>query len=543
MISLALLGGIMAHAESPAAEEISSGGLYSVIEFIFHGPQQDPTDVPARDIDFWAMFRHESGVPEYKIHGFWDGDGKGGISGDVFKIRFCPTKIGRWDLVQVHSNIAKLSGQRQGEHIVVTSSDHPGFWVADPDSPGQRWYMRSDGTHQYIFGNTHYSFLSGYKIGNEPAGNNIADDVRANIEYFRKLRFTLNGDRYPHPTVKPFFDSSGNPTDDGDYSHRQNPKWFHQRADLAVRTAYDVDLIADLILAGPDAEDSRAILRASHNDGDPTPFLKYVAARYGSYPNVWICLCNEFDIKQAQYSFEEIVRFGQVISEFLPYPTPLSVHSSGRRGWYKEFDDLPPWNDHQIIQKKLKSIASSADAIYAAWEGTEDKGSRNKPTINDELSYEGLGDKHTWDDTVESHLGAFLGGGYGTTGEKPGNKTGQYFRGKFDPTEHTSAVNLGWLRDVIDANITFWKMASDLSIFSNLDPGSRGMAWPENEYVLGTDKLHDGIVAHLPTGTWTVSQYDVIAREAKTLSNQASGDFTFTAPDSRAVLFHFKKNE
>ena len=77
------------------AAELGKAAQYSVFELTFEGPVQGPKDVSARDIEFWARFRHESGSPEYKIHGFWDGDGKGGITGDVFKIRFCPTKPGR----------------------------------------------------------------------------------------------------------------------------------------------------------------------------------------------------------------------------------------------------------------------------------------------------------------------------------------------------------------------------------------------------------------------------------------------------------------
>jgi len=56
--------------------EIGKAGVYSIVELTFHGPEQNETDVPARDIDFWVRFRHESGSPEYKIHGLWDGDGR-----------------------------------------------------------------------------------------------------------------------------------------------------------------------------------------------------------------------------------------------------------------------------------------------------------------------------------------------------------------------------------------------------------------------------------------------------------------------------------
>jgi hypothetical protein len=167
---------------------------------------------------------------------------------------------------------------------------------------------------------------------------------------------------------------------------------------------------------------------------------------------------------------------------------------------------------------------------------------RKMPTVNDELSYEGKGDKHTEHDTIESHLGAFLGGGYGTTGEKPGSKLGQYFKGCFNPAEHTSADNLKYLREIIDASVTFWKMAPDTSIFSNLHRDFRALAWPGHEYVLGTNKARINIVANLPDGTWAIKRYDIINKKEKTLNESASGRFTFDATGSRAVMFHFKRN-
>jgi hypothetical protein len=522
-------------------EELGRGEVYSVVELSFAGPRQRPRDIPARDLDFWVRFQHESGSPEVKIHGFWDGDGQGGMSGDVFKVRLCPTKTGRWNLVEVHSSKQELDGQKQGDYVIATASDHPGFWIVDDESPDQRWYRRSDGSHQYIFGNTHYSFLSGYEPGDKPSGNDIAADIAGNAEYFKKLRFTAYGDRYPNPKEKPFFDDDGRMTDSGDDCQRPNPRWFNQRVDLAVQTAWKHDLIADLILCGPDTEQSRSVLRAAHNNGDPEPYLKYIAARYGSFPNVWICLCNEYEIKKPKYSEEQIARFGRIIRQYLPYPTPLSVHSTPRTLWSANFDALPDWNDHMIIQKKIRNLPDAADVIRQTRQKPRG-GKRNMPTVNDELSYEGKGDKHTEQDTIESHFGVFLGGGYGTTGEKPGSKLGQYFRGRFDPSEHTAADNLKYLREIIDEHITFWKMAPDLSRFSNVDKDSRGLAWTGREYVLGTNKRRRGIIAKLPDGTWTVRRYDIISKQSKTLSESARGRFTFDAPDSRAVMFHFTKN-
>jgi len=516
--------------------------LYSIHELKFVGPDCEPLHKPAADIELVTLWHHQSGEPSYRIYGFWDGDGKGNPAGNVFKVRFCPTKPGNWTLIRTTSNDPSLNTQHEGYTLDCTQSSLKGFWIPDEQTAG-RWYRRSDGSHQYIVGNTMYSFLSEHD-DKGPTGGNIADDIRANSRYFKKVRFSIMPDRYPHPNEKPFLDDSGTPTDDGNFSGRPNPSWFHRRVDLAVSTALENDLIADLILNGPDTEESRSVLQASRNNGDCTALLKYVAARYGSYPNVWICLANEFDIKRPSYSPQQIARFGQTIRQFLPYATPLSVHAKPR-DWYRELNTNPPWHDHVILQNKIKKLHIAADLIAANYPLGP-----NKPVIDDELAYEGAGDGWSEADVIESHLGAFLGGGYGTTGQKPAQKRGHYFFGNFKPNEHLSADNLLWLRQVIDQDITFWQMTpaddpnkkdSKTGIFDNIDPEFRAMHWLDHQYVLGTNKARAGIRANLPAGKWTVTCYDAIAKTSSQLASNAEGIFSFDASDSRAALFIFIK--
>lgn len=524
------------------ATELTSVPQYSVAEIAFRGPMQHASATPTRDIQLAVTFQHESGAPEFTVQGFFDGDGQGGIEGDVFKVRFCPTQPGTWKLIAVESNRPELANQHLNAVLSSTPSQLHGFWQVDPTSPGNRWYQRSDGSHAYIVGNTHYTFLTERGLQGLPTGGNIADDIAANAKYFKKLRFGLQSGQYPHPSEKPWLDDSGQPTDDGNFCHRPNPAWFHCRVDLAVKCGLEHDLITDLILAGPDTPESRTTLKAEHNGGDATPYLRYIAARYSSYPNVWICLCNEYDIKQPRYTQAEIADLGVSLRKYLAYPTPLSVHDGSRIGWSAKFDTLPDWADHQIIQKKLRAIAPAADAIAYVTSGIDGTGPRHKPTINDELSYEGAGDSHSQEDTIAAMCGAFLGGGYATTGEKYGKKLGQYFWGHFDAQTHSSVDNLKWMRETIDRHISFWKMAPDLTIFENLDSDFRGLAWPEHEYVLGTDRERSGIVANLPEGTWSIQRHDIMSQKSVTLADQASGRFVFDSPDSRSVLFHFSRN-
>jgi len=50
--------------------ELAAGEVFSVVELAFQ-----------------VVFEHEEGRLSHGVHGFYDGDGRGGRSGDVFKVR------------------------------------------------------------------------------------------------------------------------------------------------------------------------------------------------------------------------------------------------------------------------------------------------------------------------------------------------------------------------------------------------------------------------------------------------------------------------
>lgn len=535
VLAMAAISPIVVLANSPPKVR-----LYDIYEITMAGPSCMATDSPARDVELRCVWRKAKSGKSIQVHGFFDGDGHGGIEGNVFKIRFCPTAVGVWKLAETASDRPELNDRMEGHSIVCEPSDNKGFWLANTQTQG-RWYVRSDGSHPYILGNTMYSFLS-ERNDKGPGEGNIAADVAANAEYFKKIRFSITGDRYPHPNVKPFLDDRGEPTDDGNYSHRPNPQWFHERVDPAVQTALEHDLIADLILNGPDTRESRSILAAGASNGGNTPFLRYIAARYGAYPNVWICVSNEFGIKQPKYTPKQIAEIGARMRRFLPYPTPMSVHSAPRN-WHTELNTTPPWHDHVILQKKIKKLPVVADLVAANYSIGE-----HRPVIDDELAYEGDGDGWSEADVIESHTGAFLGGGYGTTGHKPASKRGHYFFGNFKASEHKAADNLKWLRERIDRDVCFWHMhpggkprGGRPLVFRGVADSFRAMGCAARQYVLGTKAAKSGVRAELGEGRWRVVRYDVMRKRQKELAANASGMFVFDTPASRAALFVFTR--
>ena len=514
--------------------------VWSVYEIAFQGENYPADSNPVRDIELLTVWQHAQSRETIQIYGFFDGNGKGSPAGSCFKIRFCPVKEGEWELIRVSSNDKKLQNQHIGLQIQAVASDYRGFWIVDSLSSGNRWYKRSDGSHPYITGNTMYTFLSEFHK-DKPTGNKIKDDILNNSSYYNKIRFAITADRYPNPVSKPFLDESGKPSDDGNYSHRPNPEWFYNRVDLAIKTALEKDLITDLILNGPDTEMSRSVLKAGKNNGDATPFLKYIAARYGSYPNVWICLSNEFDIKKPVYKPDEIIKYGKIICKYLPYNTPVSVHAVA--DWSEKLNSPISWFDHVIVQSKLKKLDKSADKII--W--NYGLGGGNHPVVNDELAYQGLGDGWSEKDVIEAFMGAFMGGGYASTGYKPTNKGGHYFSGNFKPEEHSASDNIKWLRKIIDKNISFWDMSpveitnTGLILRGDDDAKIRIMENPGYEYLIACSSSKESYTAHLPQGQWNVKSYDAITKTEKMLAKNISKNFKFNFNGSRAIMIHFKR--
>jgi hypothetical protein len=237
---------------------------------------------------------------------------------------------------------------------------------------------------------------------------------------------------------------------------------------------------------------------------------------------------------------------GKILKSFMPYCTPLSVHSVHH--WTENLNTSYPWFDHVILQTKLKKLDQSADNIMLNYI----LGGSSQPVIDDELAYEGKGDGWSEEDVIEAFLGAFAGGGYGSTGHKTGNKTGHYFSGNFRPEEHKAADNLQWFREITDKYISFWNMRPVCTTCSEdrlanifrekYDSRWRIMAWEGREYIIAGSSPGKSL-AILPEGTWTVRSFDLIAKTEKVLSENAKGSFEFSFNESRAQLFHFKRNE
>lgn len=77
---------------------------WAKVEFAFHGPTShgrgEPNPFAVKlDVDFCAP-----GGSHYRVPGFYDGDGRGGLDGDVWKVRFAADQIGLWTYTTISDN-------------------------------------------------------------------------------------------------------------------------------------------------------------------------------------------------------------------------------------------------------------------------------------------------------------------------------------------------------------------------------------------------------------------------------------------------------
>ena len=94
---------------------------------------------PFADVELTAVFTSPNGrVVDFL--GFYDGDGKGGQTGAIWKQRFMPDEVGTWSYELTFTDGAP--GKR-GRFECVVEGAKPGPWKQDPDNP--RWFRTMRG--------------------------------------------------------------------------------------------------------------------------------------------------------------------------------------------------------------------------------------------------------------------------------------------------------------------------------------------------------------------------------------------------------------
>jgi hypothetical protein len=118
------------HSPPPAPASASDHGQFakwSKIEIVFTGPDSQGRGEPNPfAILFDVNFTSPSGK-QYSVPGLYDGDGKGGLDGNVWKVRFSADELGQWNFSTSSDNTI-LDGRTGRFVVTLPMEDAPGYW-------------------------------------------------------------------------------------------------------------------------------------------------------------------------------------------------------------------------------------------------------------------------------------------------------------------------------------------------------------------------------------------------------------------------------
>ncbi len=356
---------------------------------------------PFTDVTILGTFTHENETKT--VEGFYDGDG-------VYKIRFMPSFEGAY-AYRIFGTFADEETSGTFTATAPTGNNH------GPVRVKNTYHLAyEDGTPHYSFGTTCYTFDM---IPEEIVDETFAELART--DYFNKMRFCIMPKHYDFCLKDPVaFPFEGTPMDASvltrknfhlytgktegnhwDFS-RFNPAFF-QLHDKTVERLMDLGMEADMIIFH--GYDRWGFSKMSMEENKR--YIRYVAARYSAYRNVWWALANEYELLRhlKEDDWEELA--AELVAAD-PYAHLRSIHNCE-----VFYDYTKPWITHCSCQR--------CDH-YRTTEYTADMRKQyGKPVVWDEFGYEG-DFPHCWgnftpEEIVRRAWEAILRGGYAGHGE------------------------------------------------------------------------------------------------------------------------------
>ena len=325
---------------------------------------------PFTDYTIEGVFTGEK--EDVRVEGFYDGEG-------VYRVRFMPSYEG----VYHYSITGSYTDDEEpvtGDFMVLPAKEgnHGPVHVADT------YHFRyADGTPYYSVGTTCYV----WELEND---ERIAETLNSLSQTgFNKIRFCIFPKHYDYNFKEPrSYPYEGTPmdnsvlTEDNFWDYTKNPhennQWDFTRfcpahfrhIEWCIAKLGKLGIQADLIMFHP--YDRWGFSKMSKEEDDL--YVKYIAARFSAFHNIWWSLANEYDILEKTEADWE--RFGEILCEKDPYGHLRSIHNC-----IPFYDYTRPWITHCSIQRQ---------DIYKTVEFTNEwRNTYQKPVVIDEMAYEG----------------------------------------------------------------------------------------------------------------------------------------------------------
>lgn len=338
---------------------------WSVFEFSCEGPQEGN---PFLEQSIAATFHSSSETA--CVEGFYDGNGK-------YRIRFMPSFQEEY---QFNITCSFDAEEFIGRFNVTAPAreNHGKVHVCNT------WHFAyDDGTPYYSIGTTCYAWA----LQTDALVAQTLESFKKSA--FNKVRFCVFPKHYVYNLHEPYsYPFEGTPMDSsvltkenfGQYDeHSAGNRWdfsrfqpeHFRRLEYCIAELQKLGIEADLILMHPyDRWGFSCMTREQDLN-----FIRYVAARFAAYSNVWWSLANEYDLMRNK-TIEDWEAIAATLCKNDPYHHLRSIHNC-----MHFYDYSRAWITHCSIQRiDLYKSAELTDQWRELY---------RKPVVLDEIAYEG----------------------------------------------------------------------------------------------------------------------------------------------------------
>jgi len=298
------------------ARTIPDTELFRVLELSFEasGPGSNPyVNGPELIANFHGVSGEASGS-SYRVYGFWDG-------GNIWKVRFSPTKKGRWEF-NTESSDKGLDNHRGSFNAIASSSDklnsnilYHGFLERE----GTYSWKLSDGTPFFPVGETQWSFSEEFTLSEWKEWM----DLIADRGYNTFMGCCWLG-KYTRSELKPF--AGRDPASD-----TLLVDFFSRQLDTMVQYANDKGIMMGLVIGGfPDNSQWFTRFRTMERSDR---WFRYIIARYAAF-NVRWGLFGELNEAVGSYRLEDKSwewvgeHYAELVKKYDPYDHPVGSHNT-----------------------------------------------------------------------------------------------------------------------------------------------------------------------------------------------------------------------
>ncbi|GAA5202623.1 DUF5060 domain-containing protein [Microbacterium jejuense] len=399
-------------AASGAAANPKAVERWGVHEIVLNGPDKGN---PYVDVTVAAVY--EGAGQSITVPGFYDGDG-------TFRVRFSPPAAGEWRW-RTDSNLPALRQSGKVSVVEPSPDNHGPVLVV----PGGYHFVYADGSPYRQIGTTSYSWA----LQSDEKCELTLDTLSKSP--FNKIRM-LVFPNVPAEATDPFV-RTGTGLHDWDPT-RIDPAYF-RRYESRIERLLALGIQADVVLFQP-YDTARGYSDMTRVDDER--YVKYIAARFGAYRNVWWSMANEYDGIKTK-TVDDWDHLFQVLQAADPHNRLRSVHN---KNIY--YDARKPWITHASIQ----SAGAALDGLRAHFH----RQFALKPVIFDEVAYEG-NISERWgqlsgEQMTHRFWNTFVGGTYCGHGEtlNPEQKPSISWLGQGGTLNGTSAPRLAFLKQIME---------------------------------------------------------------------------------------------